>query len=56
VAIYLNGGDDLSVMLGRVEPAGGKVIFPKTLISEDNGFFAIFADTEGNAVGLWSKK
>jgi predicted enzyme related to lactoylglutathione lyase len=56
VTIYLNGGDDLSVMLDRVEPAGGEIIFPKTQISEENGYFAIFGDTEGNAVGLWSMK
>jgi len=29
--------------------------FTKTMISEENGYFALFADTEGNTVGLWSK-
>ena len=51
--IYLNGGDDLSIPLGRVEPAGGKVLADKMGIGE-NGFIAFFLDTEGNKVGLHS--
>ena len=53
--VYLNGGDDLSKPLARVETAGGKIILPKTSIGE-NGFMAIFADTEGNKVGIHSMK
>jgi uncharacterized protein len=52
--VYLNGGDDLSVMLGRVEGAGGSVVVPKTDIGSGFGFFAHFMDTEGNRVGLHS--
>ena len=51
--VYLNGGDDLSVPLGRVESAGGKVLVDKMGIGE-NGFIAFFQDTEGNKVGLHS--
>ena len=51
--VYLNGGDDLSVPLGRIEGAGGKVTIPKTSIGE-NGFFAQFIDTEGNRVAFHS--
>lgn len=51
--VYLNGSDDLSVALARVEPAGGKIIMPKTDIQE-NGFIAHFIDTEGNKVALHS--
>ncbi|MBO6517114.1 MAG: VOC family protein [Bacteroidia bacterium] len=51
--IYLNGGDDLSAPLSRVEAAGGKVIMPKTSIGE-NGFMAQFIDTEGNKLALHS--
>jgi len=51
--VYLNGGDDLSVPLARIEAAGGKVIMPKTDIDE-NGFIAQFTDTEGNRVALHS--
>lgn len=53
VTIYLNGGDDLSAPLARVELAGGKVVMPKTDIGE-NGFMAQFIDTEGNKVALHS--
>lgn len=52
--VYLNGGDDLAVMLARVEGAGGKIAVPKTEIGNDFGFFAHFIDTEGNKVGLHS--
>ena len=53
VTIYLNGGDDLSGPLSRVEAAGGKIIMPKTDIGE-NGFMAQLLDTEGNRVALHS--
>jgi predicted enzyme related to lactoylglutathione lyase len=36
-----------------VEGAGGQVIMPKTNIGE-NGFIAMFMDTEGNRVALHS--
>lgn len=52
--IYLDGGQDLSVPLGRVESAGGKVILPKTAIGENRGFIALFIDTEGNKIGFHS--
>jgi predicted enzyme related to lactoylglutathione lyase len=51
--VYLNGGEDLGKPLARVEKAGGKVILPKTSIGE-NGFMAVFTDTEGNRVAFHS--
>ena len=51
--VYLQCGDDLSVALGKVDGAGGKVLQPKTDIGE-NGFMAYFQDTEGNKVALHS--
>jgi uncharacterized protein len=53
--LYLNGGKDLTVVLAKVEPAGGRVIMPKTLINEAVGYFALFMDTEGNRLALHSK-
>jgi uncharacterized protein len=53
--VYLNGGDDLSVALSKVEDAGGKILMPKTSIG-GNGFMAHFLDTEGNRVALHSMK
>ncbi len=52
--VYLNGTDDLSEPLARVEKSGGKVVAPKTKISDEIGYFAQFLDTEGNRVGLYS--
>jgi predicted enzyme related to lactoylglutathione lyase len=53
--LYLNGGDDLNNLLGKVETAGGRIVMPKTLISKEAGHFAIFIDTEGNKLALHSK-
>ena len=52
--LYLNGGKDLNIVLGRVESAGGRVVMEKTLISDEAGYFAIFIDTEGNKLALHS--
>jgi uncharacterized protein len=52
--IYLNGGQDLTTVLNRVEKSGGKVIMPKVHISPELGFFATFQDTEGNIISLHS--
>ncbi len=54
--IYLNGNPDLANALGKVESAGGKVVMPKTKISDEVGCMAFFIDTEGNRVGLHSNK
>ncbi len=53
--IYLNGGNDLKNVLNKVEAAGGRIVMPKTLISEDEGYFAIFIDCQGNKLALHSK-
>lgn len=52
--VYLNGGDDLSQPLARVEAAGGKILQPKTSLGP-NGFMAVFMDTEGNKMAFHSK-
>jgi len=54
--IYLNAGKDLNQILNRIEPAGGRIIMPKTMINEESGYFAIFIDSEGNKLALHSKK
>jgi uncharacterized protein len=46
---------DLANELSKVEAAGGKVVQPKTLIREDVGYMAVFLDTEGNRVAMYSK-
>ena len=51
--LYLNGGEDLSVPLGRVKDAGGEVIQDKIGIGE-HGFIGLFCDTEGNRMAMHS--
>ena len=55
VVLTFSGGDDLEEFLKKVEPAGGTVLMPKTMISPQIGFMARFKDTEGNVLGLHSK-
>ncbi|ATA67644.1 glyoxalase-like domain protein [Capnocytophaga canimorsus] len=52
--VYFNAETDLQPILDKVEPNGGKIILPKTEISPEMGFFALFSDTEGNKIGLHS--
>ncbi|EAQ66090.1 hypothetical protein MED121_02725 [Marinomonas sp. MED121] len=54
VTIYLNGGENLQIILDRVEKNGGKILIPKTAHADDMGYFAIFLDSEGNKMGLHS--
>jgi uncharacterized protein len=52
--IYLNGNPDVQNVLDKVEIAGGKIMVPKTEISPEYGYMAVFIDTEGNRIGLHS--
>ncbi len=54
VTIYLDGGDDLSKILARVEKAGGKVLVEKTFLAKEAGYFGVFIDSEGNKIGVQS--
>lgn len=54
--VYLNAGEDLNLVLNKVEPAGGKVLEGKTEVIEGRVFAALFQDIEGNRVGLYSTK
>ena len=52
--IYLNGNPDVQLILDKIEAAGGKIVVPKTQISPEHGYMAVFIDTEGNRVALHS--
>jgi predicted enzyme related to lactoylglutathione lyase len=52
--VYLNGNPDVQNILDRIEAAGGKIVVPKTQISPEYGYMAVFIDTEGNRVALHS--
>ena len=54
VTIYLNGGDNLQVILDKVQQNSGKIMVPKTPHADEVGYFAIFLDSEGNKIGLHS--
>lgn len=54
VTIYLNGGDNLQIILDKVEKNGGKIIVAKSLHADESGYYAIFLDSEGNKIGLHS--
>ncbi len=52
VLVYLNAGSDFDAILARVEMSGGRVVMPRTFISEQSGSFAVFIDSEGNRMAL----
>ncbi|NNC70719.1 MAG: VOC family protein [Flavobacteriaceae bacterium] len=56
VLIYFSSRTgNLEDELGRIEVAGGKILQPKTQISEEYGFMALFIDSEGNRIALISR-
>jgi predicted enzyme related to lactoylglutathione lyase len=54
ILIYLNGNPDVQIVVDKIEKAGGKVVVPKTQISPEYGYMAVFIDSEGNRIGLHS--
>jgi uncharacterized protein len=52
--VYLNANPDVQIILNRIEAAGGKISVPKTQISPEYGYMAVFIDTEGNRIALHS--
>jgi predicted enzyme related to lactoylglutathione lyase len=51
--LYFNS-NDVQTELDRVEAAGGRIYQPKTKISDEHGYMAVFIDSEGNRVALHS--
>ena len=54
VVAYLNGGEDLQSVLDQVSAREGKLLVPKTQISPEMGYFAMFLDSEGNKMAVHS--
>jgi predicted enzyme related to lactoylglutathione lyase len=52
--LYLNGNPDVQIILDKVEKAGGKVLVPKTQITEEYGYMAVIIDSEGNRIAFHS--
>ncbi len=42
--------------LSMVEQAGGKILQPRTLITDEIGYMTIILDSEGNRIALHSRK
>jgi uncharacterized protein len=47
--------EDIEAKCALIASLGGTVLVPKTKISDEYGFFAIFRDPQGTVVGLWSQ-
>ena len=54
--VYLNADPDLEKVLERLKKKKGKILQPKTQVSEEIGFMALIEDSEGNRVGLMSRQ
>ena len=54
VLVYLNAGERFDAMLSRIETEGGKVVIPRSPMSETT-VFATFHDTEGNTLALYAE-
>jgi predicted enzyme related to lactoylglutathione lyase len=52
--VYFNANPDLQVALDKVESAGGTIVIPKTQITPEYGYMAVFLDSEGNRVAFHS--
>jgi uncharacterized protein len=52
VKIYMRV-DDLDAYLDRAEKLGGRRLVPPFALPGDAGRIAVFADPDGNRVGLW---
>ena len=46
--------EDIDATLAKIIENGGRTIVPKTAISDEFGYFALFLDNVGNRLGLWS--
>ncbi len=55
VILYIDV-EDIDKTFEDIEKAGGKKVTPKTKISDEFGFYALFLDPCGNSIGLWSKQ
>jgi len=56
ILIYLNADNDIAGMLKKAKAGGGEILTPKTKLSDQFGFIAVFLDTEGNRIALHTLK
>ena len=48
--------EDIDTKLNEITAEGCQVLVPKTLISEQVGYFALFKDPSGIVIGLFAEK
>ena len=48
--------NDVQIELNRIIKAGGEILQEKTMISPEHGFMAVFQDSEGNRIALYSRE
>jgi predicted enzyme related to lactoylglutathione lyase len=53
ITVFLNANPVIQNVIDKIEPAGGKIIIPKTKVQA--GYFSIFIDPEGNKIGLHAR-
>ena len=46
---------DIEATLGKIMDKGGQTVLPKTKISDEFGYYAVFLDNVGNRFGLYSR-
>ncbi|MFC2078853.1 VOC family protein [Candidatus Bipolaricaulota bacterium] len=46
---------DIEATLQMIEASGGKTLVQKTKISDEFGYYAVFLDSVGNRMALWSQ-
>jgi predicted enzyme related to lactoylglutathione lyase len=47
--------DDISAVLKKAKKNGAFIICEKAKISDEFGYYGMFADPDGNVIGVWSK-
>lgn len=56
VLIHFNC-EDITATSTLVEDNGGRIVIPRTkTLAEGRGYFCVFADSEGNHIGLYAEK
>ncbi len=57
IIVSLNAGENMDEVLQKISTNGGSILQPKTKIeAEGRGYFAVFLDSEGNKLGLYSDR
>ncbi len=54
VAIYV-GVEDIDATLVKAKELGAHIIQEKKQISEEHGYYGMFADKDNNVIGVWCK-